>query len=758
MAKNKNASRAIFLRYILKHLLIFLIPFTIAMIFYFVSASSIEKAADAIASVQLRESITFIDRKLQNIEKQSDWFIYDYTINRALNTSRALTGIEQYNLKHIAARLSDMVFSSQFLSCCFIFMNQSNAVIADSGYSPYDLFYGPIFEIEGITADQWKGIMDYEDSASYSFMPGYRTSMGGKFSGSHILLRKIGKNRLQRGAFVAVINAGEMGRLLAKLPEQYRGVLLCLDKAGNTIAASGSGIDPALLTEEAFPENKRKIRIDGTDYRVYQLVSRYNNWRYIALMNRNEIFAGVIRVRNQALILLLVGILFGISLSYVMAFSNTKPFKRLFSLVRNPDAGIAKRKEDIYSEVEEAILQLSDRKNQLENEFNSTLKIARTQCLQNLLNGEYTSRSNFTADRERFRIVLTPGLYFIMVCRISLLMLAVDSDKKEKTPDMLLGILSECLMSDEYALPCTGGAVALILRTDRLENYRSKGNTIISTLSEKTDVPILKQIRIGIGTVVKDPFLLPLSYGEAEAACASIAPERRLSCCFYEDIPAQLNSYTYPMHTEDAVIRAIKSGNSELLRSLLHVIETENFLNRFLSPMETSNLILALRGTALRLLADLPDNENRYSGKISGINPRNAGIDAFEEIADILLEMTDNRNKDKHSHNENLSSAIREYVSGNFNDFNLGLSVISEHFNISENYLSSFFKEQEGECLSTYIQRKRMTEASSVLVMKREIPIKKIAVNCGYPNSASFRRAFKRVFGLSPSDYRSRNS
>jgi len=126
---------------------------------------------------------------------------------------------------------------------------------------------------------------------------------------------------------------------------------------------------------------------------------------------------------------------------------------------------------------------------------------------------------------------------------------------------------------------------------------------------------------------------------------------------------------------------------------------------------------------------------------------------ALEQVFSILQSMVEVRERGKLSHNKYMAKEIKEYVSTRYRNFDLSLTTIAEKFNISENYLSYFFKEQEGECLSAYIQRKRMAEASALLLANWKMPISTIAANCGYPNVSSFRRAFKRVYGMSPSDY-----
>ena len=81
--------------------------------------------------------------------------------------------------------------------------------------------------------------------------------------------------------------------------------------------------------------------------------------------------------------------------------------------------------------------------------------------------------------------------------------------------------------------------------------------------------------------------------------------------------------------------------------------------------------------------------------------------------------------------------------------------MIADAFGISESYLSSFFRGQTGECLSAAIHRIRFGEAVRLL-RETDDSVGAVAEQCGYVNASSFRRAFKRWNGLSPSEYRAR--
>jgi two-component system response regulator YesN len=79
--------------------------------------------------------------------------------------------------------------------------------------------------------------------------------------------------------------------------------------------------------------------------------------------------------------------------------------------------------------------------------------------------------------------------------------------------------------------------------------------------------------------------------------------------------------------------------------------------------------------------------------------------------------------------------------------------MVAESHRLSENYLSNLYKEQEGECVSETIEKVRIGAARRLLSGSAD-SIDAIAAACGYRSGVSFRRAFKRVAGVSPSEYR----
>ena len=74
--------------------------------------------------------------------------------------------------------------------------------------------------------------------------------------------------------------------------------------------------------------------------------------------------------------------------------------------------------------------------------------------------------------------------------------------------------------------------------------------------------------------------------------------------------------------------------------------------------------------------------------------------------------------------------------------------MLSDEFHLSESYLSYLFKESTGENFSMYLETIRM-EAAMKLVKETSTPLSDIYLEVGYNNANSFRRVFKKTYGVS---------
>lgn len=97
---------------------------------------------------------------------------------------------------------------------------------------------------------------------------------------------------------------------------------------------------------------------------------------------------------------------------------------------------------------------------------------------------------------------------------------------------------------------------------------------------------------------------------------------------------------------------------------------------------------------------------------------------------------------------------ILHYIQENiYNPKQLKASVISEHFNISLNYLGKYFKKQTGETLQEYISnyKLRLIEAR---LLNSDMRINEIADELHFSDESHLNKVFRKHKGINPSEFR----
>nr|WP_279289752.1 helix-turn-helix transcriptional regulator [Anaerocolumna cellulosilytica] len=89
----------------------------------------------------------------------------------------------------------------------------------------------------------------------------------------------------------------------------------------------------------------------------------------------------------------------------------------------------------------------------------------------------------------------------------------------------------------------------------------------------------------------------------------------------------------------------------------------------------------------------------------------------------------------------------------NFRNTEISLAHIGELFGVSNKYISLMCKNNLGVSYLQYIQEKRI-EYARTLLQTTEFSLEQIAGMSGYSNMLTFRRNFKSIMGMNPSDYR----
>ena len=105
--------------------------------------------------------------------------------------------------------------------------------------------------------------------------------------------------------------------------------------------------------------------------------------------------------------------------------------------------------------------------------------------------------------------------------------------------------------------------------------------------------------------------------------------------------------------------------------------------------------------------------------------------------------------------NEEIWNNLFSYIHENL-DKRLSLPELAKKCFYNPSYFSRVFKDRFGITLADYLTKERTTHAAKLL-LETDYTTEHIAGICGYGDKSSLYRAFRKEYGMNPSEYRSAN-
>lgn len=252
----------------------------------------------------------------------------------------------------------------------------------------------------------------------------------------------------------------------------------------------------------------------------------------------------------------------------------------------------------------------------------------------------------------------------------------------------------------------------------------------------------------GVGSGCTSPQQLWESYEQSRTAARYTAKHHIFLP--YEYISKDTESWYYPIEISAKLLHFITTGNQQQVTEMFQLIYRENVQERSLSVSLLNLLLSDLRNTLFkaRFQITTPQNPDRQA-QLRQLDER-----LYEQPTFPLLEKNALILCTFFTRTQEPSDPIPEiekYLQENFTDPSLCLSKLSDRYNISESYLSHLFKDRTGQNFSVYLEKLRVNEAARRLADKR-CNLSTLYVELGYTNPTTLRRAFKKHFGMNPSE------
>lgn len=124
----------------------------------------------------------------------------------------------------------------------------------------------------------------------------------------------------------------------------------------------------------------------------------------------------------------------------------------------------------------------------------------------------------------------------------------------------------------------------------------------------------------------------------------------------------------------------------------------------------------------------------------------------LNDLLTLLMESSWHQGNSSNAPKKMDISSVKSFLDEHYSE-KLSLESVASHFFIDKHYLARLFKEQYGVTLVTYLQQVRITHAKRMLRFTDK-SIEEIGLECGIGELNYFSRVFKKLEGVSPSEFR----
>ena len=485
--------------------------------------------------------------------------------------------------------------------------------------------------------------------------------------------------------------------------------------------------------------------------------SELNNWVYVTMQPETNIFGYIKDFEKSNYLILFLVLIIGIVISYCFSLYETKPIVSLTSYIYENMKRNRGNNVDDFQYIHNSFEQLYEDTTNMQQKLSEQKPLVVQAFLERLIKGKFISESEIKAYSNYIQVQLDSPYYVVIVMNIVTYYdkftheILKELDQKKVIIKEIINNISD-ININLYDMDENKIAMLWCLSSND-QNFVRKYLTIIKDkISKQILIDDNVNVAFYIGEMCSNLLEITNSYEQAKTLIKYYKPEKDYIWYDKKDPNLLDKFYYYPYEIEERLKNAMMLGEEQVVRKILNDLYRKNFENENLSKHFLNLFLFDLIGTYLKFL-----EENKiYNSSIDDIinNWNNySDIIIHQKIVKMFFESCRIIKEGKIEQLQNIIEKVTYYIKENYSNADLSLKLLSSKFNLSTAYLCQIFKEETKENFSGYLENIRMDKAR-VLLTQSKLPIKYIAIEIGNNTSNTFCRAFKRINGISATEYR----
>ncbi|KRG14448.1 helix-turn-helix domain-containing protein [Lederbergia galactosidilytica] len=764
--KRQYNRKSVFITLLLSFILILLIPIIFETLLYKKMEAILKDNTDQSNITLLKQASDVIDHELQQVTTLSSQISFHPKLSYIL---RQHSEKDEFDINDYYSFMKDMQqysLSNTFIYDYYLYIPERDILLSPTFKTDSSTFFNDIYNDKELDYVNWKNsITQVKSSPKYfpvsTLLEGVTASPIKTIS--YVQPLPPGETKNPKAYLTILINEQKIQNILRTLEWEKQGSIFILDKQNNVITTTAK--DSAKLKQLNLDLNKSEgileQRVKNKDIIVSYIVTDDSGWKYVSIIPKSFVMKEVNTVKNLAVFLLFTCLIGGFIACYLLARYHYIPVRNLVeSIIKNVN-GKDKLEENEYQLIQESLHFSWNTERKLRGSLEAQIPKVRENFFIRLLNG-FIDTSTVNQESLNFMgISFFSDEFLVILIDIE----KNDADAKEIsekdwaiTRFMISNIANELINENHHGFVVELGQrrLASIVNIAKKEQINA-----LSSVTQQLKVILKDQfgiaISVGIGNTYKGLTQVVNSYRESVQALNYRMIKGNNRVIFFNETSENAHDYYYPAEIEMQLMNCIKIADYEQAETILDNVFVENFHSRRISLSLGKCLFFNMMSTHVKILNSLKiKHQNVFSEEQDPVQ-QVLDCETMEEIHQkikmIYKKLCEEMRGNRSDQSEGLLLMILDYIHNHYNDPMISLTTIAEEMNITPQYLSTFFKKQQGENITEFIAKIRIKVAKKYLD-ETTLTIAQIANRIGYANDVGLIRIFKKQEGITPGKYR----
>lgn len=469
-------------------------------------------------------------------------------------------------------------------------------------------------------------------------------------------------------------------------------------------------------------------------------------WNLVAILPKSHLYASANQTSAHILRLTVIMCMIDIALCLFLSKNNAEPLRRIISSLSDQLPREYLDNPDEYILIENTIAHLMEKNAAYRLLSDNQRELISFELVRCLLLGEYENLDRLEELSTYAHITLKNHKFGVI---------AIQSRTQKNTYQETTASIQKALepyearalfFSDRYV-------VLFFLPQNANKDYWTECSH--SLCVKLNSIAQDQSYQICVSNLCEDTQQIHVAYDETVAMIEIMRadPENSTVEMHFSGVASMLSEtyYDYPIDMELQIINALKMGNTVMISDLLKEVRIHNYTDRKLSAFMTRQLLFEVRGTVIRGMQSYL-TDTRIDHHLRAMCLENTLDGLFQHIENLCAEMADILLVKSSSSDDHLEERIYSFLSENYTNANLSLENLVKPLELSERFLYDFIREHFNSTFAKLLESLRITKACALL-RDGEATIKNVASQVGYNSDHTFRLAFKRVMGVTPSEY-----